>query len=74
MLSPISEDKDDDTISVYVFGEDEDELENEAHKNGGFLKYEHLANQFGDGTLKNVRICISVLHASELISARRAVL
>ena len=56
MLRPIAEGKDDDTISVYVFGEDEAELENEARKHGGFLQYEHLANQYGDGTVKNVRL------------------
>ena len=55
LLSPIAED--DDTISVYVFGEDEAELENEARKNGGFLNYEDLAHQYGNGTLTNVRLC-----------------
>jgi len=40
---------------VYVFGEDEAEIENEARRNGGFLKYEHLANQYGSETLQNVR-------------------
>ena len=59
-LPPISEGRslkqqDDDTISVYVFGEDEAELENEARENGGFLKYEHLASHYGNGTLQNVR-------------------
>jgi len=60
LLNPIAEDND-DTISVYVFGEDEAELENEARINGGFLKYEHLANQYGSGTLQNVRLDRPVL-------------
>ena len=57
---------------MYVFGEDEAELENEARKNGGFLKFEHLTNQYGDGAVKNVRLrrahLLLALHASELIS------
>jgi len=69
LLNPIPED-DDDTISVYVFGEEEAELENEARKNDGFLKYEHLAKQYGNGTLQNVRLCLPrvayILYASEL--------
>ena len=61
-LPPIAEGRsvqqqDDDTISVYVFGEDEAELENEARKNGGFLNYEHLASHYGSGTLQHVRLC-----------------
>ena len=72
-LPPISEDgaqqpqpQDDDTISVYVFGEEETELENEARQNGGFLKYEHLASHYGNGTLQNVRMaaCVAVCFAS----------
>jgi len=59
-LSPIEED--DDTISVYVFGEDEAELEKEARENDGYLRYEHVANQYGDGSLKNVRRCVLYAH------------
>jgi len=71
LLSPITEDND-DTISVYVFGEDEADLENEARANGGYLKYEHVANQYGNGSLKKVRLYANplmlALHASEVIS------
>jgi len=56
LLSPITEDND-DTISVYVFGEDEADLETEALANGGYLNYEHVANQYGNGSLKKVRLC-----------------
>lgn len=60
-LSPIAEncnshqEPEDDTISVYVFGEEELELENEARKHGGYLQYEQLACQFGTATIQNVR-------------------
>jgi len=70
LLSPIAEDND-DTISIYVFGEDEAELEDEARKHGGFLKHEHLARQYGNGSLQNVRFrrhvrrVLFTLHASE---------
>jgi len=56
LLRPITEDND-DTISVYVFGEDEDQLEDAARENGGFITYEHLSSQYGNATLQNVRFC-----------------
>jgi len=83
-LSPIAEncnshqEPEDDTISVYVFGEEELELENEARKNGGYLQYEQLASQFGTATIQNVRqrppFCSSVqllLFACELTNQQR---
>lgn len=52
--SILSSVKEDDTVSVYVFGEEEDKLETEAKRNGGFINYEHLANHFGGNDLPNL--------------------
>ena len=54
--------KEDDTISVYVFGEDEDRLEKEAFKNGGFLKFDQLADHFGEDNVQTVRCLFYLLH------------
>lgn len=56
-LGTISEDStadDDDTVSVYMFGDDEDQFEREARSNGGFIKFERVATHYG-ANVNNVR-------------------
>ena len=57
--------KEDDTVSLYVFGEDEELLQKEAHRNGGVLNQDHVRRHYGDGGCKSVRLCLpSSVHPS----------
>lgn len=38
-----------DTVSLFVFGEEEANLENVASKNGGVINYDHLKELYGNG-------------------------
>ena len=41
-------------MSVFVFGEEEDDLLSEASRNNGFLSYEHVARHYGDEKVSHV--------------------
>lgn len=70
-MQPLGTVKEDDTVSMYVFGEDEDKLQNEASRNGGYLNYEHLANHFGGQHVPAVRkICFIYISLVSLLTLR----
>ena len=46
--------KEDDTISVFVFGEEEDSLLTAASKNNGILAYEHIQKHYGNQSPEKV--------------------
>jgi len=41
-------------MSVYAFGEEEEELERQAKSNGGLVNFQHIANYYGYKNLHNV--------------------
>ena len=57
---------DDDAMSVYVFGEEEDTLREAAHENDGFLSHEHLQNHFGKKEIDKVGCSVRSQHSLPL--------
>ena len=53
--SRILQSDDDDTLSVYVFGEEEEHLQQEAMRNDGYLTHEHIQEHYGRPQVQKVR-------------------
>ena len=48
--------RDDDTLSVYVFGEEEEGLYQEALNNNGYIGHRHLQKHYGRREIEKVRV------------------
>ncbi|KAK2149668.1 hypothetical protein LSH36_442g01044 [Paralvinella palmiformis] len=55
-----------DTVSLFVFGEEESNLENIANKNGGVINYDHLKELYGNDYSPNVRTYVMAITGHSL--------
>ncbi|ELT99958.1 hypothetical protein CAPTEDRAFT_223727 [Capitella teleta] len=58
--------KDDDTISVYVFGDEEDSMQKVATQNGGVLSHDLIKRHYGD------KGCRSLLQQKNAVAAKQS--
>ena len=59
---------DDDTMSVYVFGEEEESLRQAAQENDGCLSYDHLRDHYGQKEIDKVGVALRHLCRSTSFS------